>query len=126
MKDLIGYYFSLSIFVTTRKYVSNGIKTNERRGMPVEKYWPENVHWPDGPLSIHFNWPVHNFTGHGTAGQHLRESLTCIFYNKSRRKTLVLTLAYVWKFRLIDWFLMPALAAFQPYRGMNKFYTKFR
>jgi hypothetical protein len=37
MKDLIGYYFSLSIFVTTRKYESNGIKTNEHRGMPVEK-----------------------------------------------------------------------------------------
>jgi hypothetical protein len=38
--------------------------------MPVEKCWPdwpENVYWPDGPLSIHFNWPVHNFTGHGTA-----------------------------------------------------------
>jgi hypothetical protein len=64
MKDLIGYYFSLSIFITTRKYVSNGIKTNERRGMPVEKCWPENVHWPDGPLCITFNWPVHNFTGH--------------------------------------------------------------
>jgi hypothetical protein len=50
MKDLIGYYFSLSIFVTTRKYVSNVIKTNERRGMLVEKCWPdwpENVHWPD-------------------------------------------------------------------------------
>ena len=70
MKDLIDYYFSLSIFVTTRKYVSNGIKTNERRGMPVEKCWPdwpENVHWPDGPLSIHFKWPVHNFTGHWPA-----------------------------------------------------------
>ena len=70
MKDLIGYYFSLSIFVTTRKYVSNGIKTNKRRGMPVEKCWPdwpENVLWPDGPLSIHFNWPVHNFTSHGEA-----------------------------------------------------------
>jgi hypothetical protein len=67
MKDLIGYYFSLSIFVITRKYVSNGIKTNECWGMPVEKCWPdwpENVHWPDGPLSIHFKWPVHNFTGH--------------------------------------------------------------
>jgi hypothetical protein len=53
MKDLIGYYFSLSIFVITRKYVSNGIKTNECWGMPVEKCWPdwpENVHWPDGPL----------------------------------------------------------------------------
>jgi hypothetical protein len=78
MKDLIGYYFSLSIFVTTKKYVSNGIKTYERRGMPVEKCWPdwpENVHWPDGPLSIHFNWPVHNFTGHRPAGQRLRESL---------------------------------------------------
>jgi hypothetical protein len=60
MKDLIGYFFSLSIFVTTRKYVSNGIKTNERRGMPVEKCWPdwpENMHWPDGPLGIHFNCP---------------------------------------------------------------------
>jgi hypothetical protein len=70
MKDLIGYYFSLSIFVTTRKYFSNGIKPNERRRMPVEKCWPdwpENVHWPDGPLSIHFNWPVHNFTGHRPA-----------------------------------------------------------
>jgi hypothetical protein len=70
MEDLIGYYFSLSIFVTTRKYVSNGIKTNERKGMAVEKCWldwPENVHWPDGPLSIHFNWPVHNFTGRGPA-----------------------------------------------------------
>ena len=55
-----------------------GIKTNERRAMPVEKCWPdwpENVHWPDKPLSIHFNWPVHNFTGHRPAGQHLRESL---------------------------------------------------
>jgi hypothetical protein len=52
MKDLIGYYFSLSIYVTTRKYVSNGIKTNERRGMLVEKCWTD---WPDGPLSIHFN-----------------------------------------------------------------------
>ena len=31
--DLIGYHFSLSIFVTTRKYVSNGMKTNECRGM---------------------------------------------------------------------------------------------
>ena len=73
MKDLIGYYFSLSIFVTTRKYVSNGIKTNERRGMLVEKCWPEwpeNVHWPDGPLSIHFKWP---------AGQCLWESL-CMTY----------------------------------------------
>ena len=66
MKDLIGYYFSLSIFVT-RKYVSNGIKTNERRGMPVEKCWSENVHWPDRPLSIRFNWPVHDFTGHRPA-----------------------------------------------------------
>jgi hypothetical protein len=66
MKDLIGYYFSLSIFVT-RKYVSNGIKTNERWGMSVEKCWPENMHWPDGPLSIDFNWPVHNFTGHRPA-----------------------------------------------------------
>jgi hypothetical protein len=63
MKDLIGYYFSLSIFVT-RKYFSNGIKPNERRRMPVEKCWPD---WPDGPLSIHFNWPVHNFTGHWPA-----------------------------------------------------------
>jgi hypothetical protein len=75
MKYLIGYYFSLSIFITTRKYVSNGIKTNERRGMPVEKCWPDNMHWPDGPLSINFNWLIHNSTGHRPAGQCLRESL---------------------------------------------------
>ena len=36
----------------------------------VGECWAENVHWPDGPLSIHFNWPFHNFTG-----QCLRESL---------------------------------------------------
>jgi hypothetical protein len=75
MKYLIGYYFSLSIFITTRKYVSNGIKTNECRGMQVEKCWPDNMYWPDGPLSINFNWLIHNSTGHRPAGQRLRESL---------------------------------------------------